>query len=325
MTLPHINSIGFTCSNLEATTNFFCQGLGFQTQGEPKELRGGTYVDFLGLNVAVLRIQRLDIGAETLELTQVVEPGPNARPGRPIPADSRSNDLWFQHMCLVVSDLELALEQLKRVRPAGGEDAISSAPQLLPEWNPAAAGIWAYKFRDPEGHPLELLHFPLGKGDARWHDATAGGPVLGIDHSAIGIADTAASCRFYEGLLGLKLGGDGINHGPEQERLDGLPGARVRITSHRCSEGAGIECLDYRQPTGGRPMPADQGPQDAAHWQIRMHVEDLEEIAARAHDLGGRLISQGIVDFGDQAPFIGGQRALQLADPDGHRLQLIEG
>lgn len=65
MTLPHINSIGFTCSNLEATTNFFCQGLGFQTQGEPKELRGGTYVDFLGLNVAVLRIQRLDIGAET--------------------------------------------------------------------------------------------------------------------------------------------------------------------------------------------------------------------------------------------------------------------
>jgi predicted enzyme related to lactoylglutathione lyase len=54
-------------------------------------------------------------------------------------------------------------------------------------------------------------------------------------------------------------------------------------------------------------------------------VEDLEEIAARAHDLGGRLISQGIVDFGDQAPFIGGQRALQLADPDGHRLQLIEG
>ncbi|MFY7695904.1 MAG: lactoylglutathione lyase, partial [Cyanobium sp.] len=93
---------------------------------------------------------------------------------------------------------------------------------------------------------------------------TAGGPVLGIDHSAIGIADTAASCRFYEGLLGLKLGGDGINHGPEQERLDGLPGARVRITSHRCSEGAGIECLDYRQPTGGRPMPADQGPQDAA-------------------------------------------------------------
>jgi len=324
MTLPHIDSIGFTCSNLEATTAFFCQGLGFQIQGEPRELRGGSYVDFLGLSGAVLRIQRLDIGAETLELTQVVDPGPSARPGRPIPADSRSNDLWFQHICLVVSDLERALGQLKRVRPAGGEDAISPAPQRLPEWNPAAAGIWAYKFRDPEGHPLELLQFPLGKGDSRWHAASAGGPVLGIDHSAIGIADTAASCRFYEGLLGLRLGGDGINHGPEQERLDGLSGARVRITSHRCPEGAGIECLDYRQPTGGSPMPPDQGPQDLAHWQIRMRVEDLEEIAARAHDLGGRLISQGIVDLGDQAPLIGGQRALQLADPDGHRLQLIE-
>ncbi|MEB3301265.1 MAG: VOC family protein [Cyanobacteriota bacterium] len=325
MALPHIASIGFTCSDLVATTTFFCEGLGFRCLGAPLELRGGPYSDLLGLGAAVIRLQRLGIGAETFELTQILDPGPGNRPGRPIPLDSKSHDLWFQHICLVVSDLESALDRLRTYRPLGSGDAISSAPQRLPQWNSSAAGIMAYKFRDPEGHPLELLQFPPDKGDPRWHACAATGPVLGIDHSALGIADTDASCRFYEGLLGLRIGGDGVNHGPEQERLDGLAGARVRITSHRCPEGAGIECLEYREPRGGRPMPADHGPQDCAHWQVRLRVADLAAVAARAGDGGGQILSGGIVDLGGQAPFIGAKRALQLADPDGHRLQLIEG
>jgi catechol 2,3-dioxygenase-like lactoylglutathione lyase family enzyme len=324
MTPPHISSIGFTCADLAATTTFFCEGLGFRPLGDPLELRGGPYGELLGLGGALIHLQRLAIGAELLELTQIVDPGAGNRPGRPIPFDSRSNDLWFQHICLVVSDLEQALEQLRGVRPPDARDAISTAPQRLPDWNQAAAGIVAYKFRDPEGHPLELLQFPPDKGDPRWHGVAADGPVLGIDHSAIGIADTASSCRFYEGLLGLRLGGDGVNHGPEQEHLDGLQGARVRITSHRCPEGAGIECLDYREPLGGRPMPADHGPQDGSHWQVRLQLADLAAVAARAQEWGGRILSPGILDLGGQATLIGGQRALQLADPDGHRLQMIE-
>ncbi|MEB3303701.1 MAG: VOC family protein [Cyanobacteriota bacterium] len=324
MTLPHIVSIGFTCADLAATTTFFCEGLGFRPLGDPLVLRGGPYGELLGLGGAVIHLQRLAIGTELLELTQVVDPGEGNRPGRPIPRDSRSNDHWFQHICLVVADLEGALEQLRGVRPADGRDAISTAPQRLPDWNEGAAGIVAYKFRDPEGHPLELLQFPPDKGDARWHAPAGSGPVLGIDHSAIGVSDSEASCRFYGGLLGLRLGGDGINHGPEQDHLDGLPGARVRITSHRCPEGAGMECLDYRVPAGGRPMPPDQGPQDAAHWQVRLQVADLAGMAARASDWGGRLVGAGPVDLGEQAALIGGRRALQLADPDGHHLQLIE-
>ncbi|MEY4352289.1 MAG: hypothetical protein RLZZ609_530 [Cyanobacteriota bacterium] len=324
MTPPHIASIGFTCADLAATTTFFCEGLGFHPLGDPLELRGGPYGELLGIGGALIHLQRLAIGAEILELTQVVDPGAGNRQGRPIPADSRSNDGWFQHICLVVSDLERALEQLRSVRPPGASDAISTAPQRLPDWNQAAAGIVAYKFRDPEGHPLELLQFPPDKGDPRWHSAAAGGPVLGIDHSAIGIADSEASCRFYDGLLGMRLGGDGVNHGLEQDDLDGLPGTRVRITSHRCPEGAGIECLDYREPTGGRPMPPDQGAQDVAHWQVRLQVADLAAVAARAPYWGGRDVSAGLVDLGEQAAIIGGRKALQLADPDGHHLQLIE-
>ncbi len=332
MNLPHIESIGFSCSDLEATSRFFCEGLGFAA-GESQEIQGGPYAALMGLPGAVLRLQRLRIGAETLELTQVLEAGAAARPGRSLPVDSRSNDHWFQHICLVVSSMDAALAQLAAVRPSCAADAISSAPQRLPDWNAGAAGIIAYKFRDPEGHPLELLQFPPDKGDPRWHGgpgqgsgraAIATGPVLGIDHSAIGIADTEASRRFYTDLLGLRLGGEGVNSGPEQEALDGLAGVEVRISSLRCAEGAGLECLDYRQPHGGRPMPADHGPQDRAHWQVRLRVASLEPIAAGAEAAGGRLISAGIVELGAQGSLNGGRRALQLADPDGHRLQLIE-
>jgi catechol 2,3-dioxygenase-like lactoylglutathione lyase family enzyme len=151
---------------------------------------------------------------------------------------------------------------------------------------------------------------------------------LGIDHSAIGISDTERSCRFYNQLLGLRLGSDGINEGPEQDGLDGLAGTRVRITGHRCASGAGIECLNYRTPAGGRPMPADLAPQDRAHGQLRLLVgretEQLETLAAAIEPHGGRLLSSGVVTLSPpEARALGFRAGLQVSDPDGHRLQLV--
>ena len=323
MSHPHLDSIGLTTGDAEASASFFSECLGFQRAGASRIVEGGPYGDLVGLPGAHFKLLRLTIGAEVLELTEILDPGPGARPGRPLPADSQSTDRWFQHICLVVNGMDEALDGLEQAFKAGTITPISSAPQRLPDWNTAAAGIVAYKFHDPEGHPLELLQFPPDKGEARWHQA-ATGPFLGIDHSAIGIANTAASCRFYRELLGLAAGGDGVNSGPEQDGLDGTSGTRVHITGHRCPTGAGVECLDYREPPGGRPMPADQGIQDLAHWQLRLRVVDLEDIRAKAETYGGSLISPGIVELGDQAELIGSQRALQLADPDGHRIQVLE-
>ena len=323
MAHPHLDSIGFTTADGNASAAFFVNHLGFERHGDAQILEGGPYGELVGLPGARLKLFRLTIGAEVLELTEILDPGPGARPGKPVPPDSHSTDRWFQHICLVVNAMDKALAGLEPAFAAGTITPISSAPQRLPDWNTDAAGIVAYKFRDPEGHPLELLQFPPDKGDTRWHVA-APGPLLGIDHSAIGIADTAASCRFYRELLGLSAGGDGVNSGPEQDGLDGLQGTRVHITGHLCPTGAGVECLDYREPTGGRPMPADQGIQDLTHWQLRLRVADLAAIAERAEAFGGRLISPGIVELADQADFIGATRALQLADPDGHQLQLLQ-
>jgi len=130
----------------------------------------------------------LGLGRETIVLV------PSA--GRPIPLDSRSNDRWFQHLAIVVSDIERAYAV---VRQAGGRP-ISTGPQLLPAWNPNAGGIRAVYFRDPDDHPLELIQFPPGKGDPRWQDKDH--LFLGIDHSAVAAGDTERSLAFYRDRLG---------------------------------------------------------------------------------------------------------------------------
>ena len=329
---PHLEAVSFSCSNADACAAFFCSQLGFRRLDAIDP--GPDYAALVGLPGARLKLVRLALGLERLELLEVQELSPGQRPGRPFPGDSRSNDLWFQHICIVVRDVEQASRGVHEAISAGRLQPISSAPQRLPEWNTAAANIEAFKFHTPEGHCLELLQFPPDKGEARWHsqhDATSPDPTglfLGIDHSAIGISDTERSCRFYDELLGLRRGGDGVNHGPEQDGLDGLTETQVRITGHRCPSGAGIECLDYRSPSGGRAMPADLGAQDRAHGQLRLRIGDspaaLETIASRVEGYGGRLVSDGVVTLAaEQTQNLGFSAGLQIADPDGHRLQLV--
>jgi uncharacterized protein GlcG (DUF336 family)/catechol 2,3-dioxygenase-like lactoylglutathione lyase family enzyme len=323
---PHLEAVSFSCSDADACAAFFCSQLGFRRLDAIDP--GPEYATLVGLPGARLKLVRLGLGHERLELLEVRELGPGQRPGRPFPDDSRSNDLWFQHICIVVRDLEQASQGVREAIAAGRLKPISSAPQRLPVWNTAAANIEAFKFHTPEGHCLELLAFPPDKGEARWHTNPEAGVFLGIDHSAIGISDSARSCRFYDELLGLRLGGDGVNHGPEQDGLDGLAGTQVRITGHRCPSGAGIECLDYRTPCGGRTMPSDLGAQDRPHGQLRLRVGDdteaLEAIASRVESYGGQLVSSGVVRLAlEQATALGFTAGLQLADPDGHRLQLV--
>jgi len=221
----------------------------------------------------------LGLGRETIELV----PGG----GRPIPFDSRSNDRWFQHLAIVVSDIERAYPVVLQA----GAAPISAGPQLLPAWNPNAGGIRAVYFRDPDGHPLELIQFPPGKGDARWQDRDQ--LFLGIDHSAIVAGDTERSLAFYRDRLGLRIAGTSENWGVEQERLSAVPKAHLRITALRAASGPGIELLDYLMPRDGRPMPADTRPGDI--W--------AEEIVLRA----------GQVPIPEE----------RWRDPDGHALRIV--
>jgi len=228
----------------------------------------------------------------------------------------RSNDRWFQHVAIIVRDMDSAYAVLQ----AHGVERVSPAPQRLPDWNPNAGGIRAFYFRDPDGHPLEVLQFPPGKGDPKWQQAD-GRLFLGIDHTAIVVASTAASLSFYRDLLGLRIAGNSLNYGPEQERLNNVSGARLRITSLRAATGPGIEFLEYLSPTDGRPAPVDERANDVVHWQTVTTSADPELLAARLEAAGARFVSPGVVRLGDRA--LGFERGFLVRDPDGHVVQVV--
>jgi catechol 2,3-dioxygenase-like lactoylglutathione lyase family enzyme len=300
--VSQVDSVAMTVSDAGRSARFFTETLGFVKVSED-EIAGPEVERLHGLFGMRARVVRLRLGSERLDLMEFLAPA-----GRPIPADSRSHDRWFQHIAIVVRDMDEAYRTLR----AAGVRFASSGPQTLPGWNPDAGGIEAFYFRDPDDHVLEVIRFPPGKGDPRWQDA--GGPLFrGIDHTAIVVRDTEASLRFYRDTLGMKVAGGSENHGVEQEHLNNVFGARLRITALRAAGGPGIELLEYLAPGDGRPYPPDSRASDLWHWQTSLGVTAAEEDARAARRAGGAWISPGAV----------GRKAM-VRDPDGHAIRLDE-
>jgi catechol 2,3-dioxygenase-like lactoylglutathione lyase family enzyme len=305
-----VSAIGITVGDLDRSIAFFTEVLAFSKVSET-EVAGPAYERLTGVFGARLRVARLRLGTEEIELTQYLAPE-----GRPIPVDSRSNDRWFQHLAIVVRDMDQAYRLLRqhRVRHA------STGPQLLPGSNPNAGGIRAFYFKDPDGHHLELIWFPPGKGDPRWQ-RPGDRLFLGIDHTAIVVRDTEASLRFYRDLLGLEVAGSSRNYGTEQEHLNNVEGASLLITGLRAPGGPGVELLQYLAPADGRPFPADAKPNDLVHWAtvVRVPAGEAVNLVATA---GVTKVSRGVAVVPDSA--IGYRRGVMVRDPDGHAVLIAE-
>jgi catechol 2,3-dioxygenase-like lactoylglutathione lyase family enzyme len=237
--------------------------------------------------------------------------------GRPVPIGSHANDRWFQHIAIITSNMDRAYDWLRQNKVTH----VSASPQLLPEYLKAAAGIRAFYFEDLDGHPLEILQFPSAKGDSKWHRKTSQ-LFLGIDHTAIVVSDTQASLKFYRDLLGLKIAGESENYGPEQEHLNGVFGARLRITSLRASAGPGIELLEYLAPTNGRSMPEDERANDLVHHETHLVSEQVEVASRRLLQARVQFISSAVVPFPKAEA--GFRSAVLVRDPDGHPMELVE-
>src|SRR5215467_4052814 len=278
-----VESIGMTVSDTDRAVKFY-SALTFQKVSDV-EVFGDDLEHLEGVFGARMRIVRMQLGNEYLDLTQYLAP-----PGRPIPADSRSNDLWFQHIAIVVRDMDQAFEKLRALKV----QFVSTGPQTLPASIKAAAGIKEFYFRDPDQHNLEVIYFPPDKGDPRWQEKTDK-LFLGIDHTAIGISNTDASLKFYRDLLGLRKAGESENFGTEQEHLNQVSGAHLRITGMRASSGPGIEFLEYLTPRDGRPCPADVRANDIVHWQTMVSTDDVDELANRLRRADVHFVSPGVV------------------------------
>lgn len=267
-------------ADLARAESFYRDALGFCAVA--KGAVDATTLKAFELPDAVAEESVMRLGAQEIALVQFAAQGP------PYPPHSRSDDLWFQHLALVVHDMDAAHAHLSSFH--GWQPISAGGPQLLP---PSNGAVRAFKFRDPDGHPLELLWLPAGRGRPIWHETVSDTPFLGIDHSALAVASTRRSLRFYE-ALGFRENDRSLNRGPAQGRLDGLPGVRVRVTGLRPASaiGPGLELLAYR-PLG---RPAEPSPLDS-------RVTDWVTLAVRP--------AQGMLP-----------RAVQ--DPDRHRLLLVD-
>ena len=183
-----VDSVAITVSDMDRAIDFYSRVLTFQKMSDV-EVTGEEVEHLSGVFGVRIRVVRMKLGEESIELDEYLAPR-----GRPVPLDSRSNDRWFQHVAIIVSDMDKAYAWLRKNQV----EHASSGPQLLPNWNKNAGGISAFYFKDPDGHPVEVLHFPPDKGAEKWH-RPSDKLFLGIDHTAIVVSDTDASVKFYGG------------------------------------------------------------------------------------------------------------------------------
>jgi catechol 2,3-dioxygenase-like lactoylglutathione lyase family enzyme len=275
--------VSLTTQDAAGLCNFFERALGFRLLTAGRR----SAQDLAGMSGSAGGAYRvtLGLGGEVIELLQF------ERPGRPYPAAASASDLCFQHFAIVVADMALAYQHICSV---GRWSAISTdGPQQLPS---SSGGVTAFKFRDPEGHPLELLAFPPGRLPAHWQARSKSELFLGIDHSAISVFDSARSIAFYEGL-GLRVTARSVNLGFEQEHLDGVSRPQVDVTA-----------LEPRQATPHLEL---------LHYRSATHEE---KVALRNNDVAAtRLVFEAARPTGGGAA---GPRA--LIDPDGHHLMIAE-
>jgi catechol 2,3-dioxygenase-like lactoylglutathione lyase family enzyme len=307
MALIRIGRISFTTSDADRLGEFYRLAFGF----EPMEIEhygGEAFSRLSGVAGAQARALPLRLGEETIELLAFT------RCGAPYPADIGCDDPRFQHIAIVVADMETAY---LRLCACEGWTAITRpAPQRLPA---SSGAVTAFKFRDPEGHPLELLSFPPDNVPPRWRAAPhRRGPCLGIDHSAIVVSDTAPSVAFYRQILGFSTVGGSLNRGSEQEQLDAVPGAVVEVTALApgTEQPPHLELLCYRSPERAREVPTALRSNDVAATRLVLEVDDVGGLERRLAAACVRFISAGVAAFRDN------QHAWLIRDPDGHALLL---
>lgn len=308
-----IRAIRLTVTSADKAKNFYTQAFGCETVSD-LIFEGQDYSDVEGLPGAKIRVVTLRLGHELIRLIEYL----NIK-GRLIPEDSQSNDLWFQHIAIVVSDMDHAYTRLQSfpIHP------ISKEPQTIPPDNEASAGVRAFKFKDPDRHNLEIIWFPPDKGEDKWHHNNDDRLFLGIDHSAIAVANTQGSIKFYHDLLGMEVKQGSLNQGETQAHLDGLPEAKVQVTPLRPTQPSlGIELLDYIVPVNGRSVPGDWNSADITNVQLELVVEDIDQAVGLLRENNIKLVSLGVVEFKDQSdPY---RRGCLVKDVNGHALLLIE-
>ena len=282
--------LDFLCRDPESLARFYVEALGFrvvETAGHTSAAQG------------ITPTLTLRLGDEVIMLRQCL---PSARPH---PEQAPGWSPLFQHIAIVVSDITTAYANLCNLE---GWTAISTdGPERLPT---ASGGVSAFKFRDPDGHPLELLAYPQDEMPQNWAAKRRDALHLGIDHTAISVTNTALSLAFYE-ALGFEQTGGSHNIGDEQARLDGIEVADVEVTSLAIpyARPPHLELLCYRGAFQGGAHSIDQV--DIASTQTVIAADPFASIAKTSD-----MRQEPIINSSHTDGFV------VLSDPNGHLIRI---
>src|SRR5499425_3227489 len=254
-----VDSVDITVSDMDQAVDFYSRVLSFKTVSDT-EVAGETYENLEGVFGVRIRVVRMQLGDEFIELSEYLAPK-----GRSINVGARSNDRSFQHIAIIVTDMDKAYAWLRQNKV----EHASSGPQRLPDWNKNASGIRAFYFKDPDGHPLEILQFPPDKGSEKWHRPSD--------------------------KLFMRIAGESENYGTEQEHLNNVFGAHLRITSLRAASGPGVELLEYLSPRDGSPFPLDEHANDVIHRQTVLVTKSANQAARDLYSAKVNFVSSAVI------------------------------
>ncbi len=275
---------------------------------EQRDVIERSLTSVLGIPEASGRRSVLRLGREQIELLEFTD-----SMGRPYPCDSTSTDIWFQHLAIIVSDMTEAYRDIMaqpRFRPIS-----RAGPVQLPS---ESGGVKAFKFRDHDGHPLELIEFPWPLSPGERGSADNAGPFVGIDHTAIGISDSDISASFFRSVFGFAVGPRTENRGPQQAELDDVDDVHVSVT--RLARGLPaprLELLDYHVGTR-RPIRADTASNDIAATHSVVGVTSLDATFAALAACGRSLTGNERMTLSGDIP------AALISGPDRHRFLVEE-
>ena len=233
-----------------------------------------------------IRVVRLKLGDEYLQLTQYLSPR-----GRPAPADARSNDRWFQHVAIIVSDMDSAYARLRRFKVTAGVGRPAAPAEDDPERR-RHPGVLLQGPRRPSARGAPV---PAGQGRPQVARSRRIVSSSGSTTPPSWSRDTGRSLAFYRDALGPP------GCGREHELRDRAGAAEQRAgrppAHHGSSRGRGPGHRVPRVPRSrddGRPYPRDERPNDLVHWQTTVSVPDARRGGADhparqlSRDLPGR-------------------------------------
>ena len=139
-----------------------------------------------------------------------------------------------------------------------------------------------------------------------------------LTHMGICVSDLERSLRFYRDLLGCKEVGRLALEGQPTATLNGWPDVKVRAV-YLERDGWRLELMEFAVPgpigpNGPRPM------NQLGLTHLSFLVSDLDGVLAKLRALGATVLDATRLDGRGKGP-----SAIFVTDPDGSRIELVEG